>query len=193
MWQTHPSVPPVPSQKPGVKINHRIPASMRPLYSWPTPGIIKLKIPANTGSRIVSATSTSGSTYNSRAGFVRLALAVDAPHVNDLAAEGLQHRLDSRVTLRHLAQPLFFQPRLVLAAERLAVGRRIFHNDAHAHLFAGNFMTRITHELVVVSFRKRIAEVTRVGRKLDAHLALFEHYRLRGFECRYQQHLSLTL
>src|ERR1044072_3989082 len=97
MWQTHPSVPPVPSQKPGVKINQRMPARMRPLYSCPTPGIIRLKIPANTGSRIVQATSTSGSTYDSRAGFVRLALAVDAPHVDDLTAEGLQHRLESRV------------------------------------------------------------------------------------------------
>src|SRR5678816_4243239 len=110
---------------------------------------------------------------------------VDATHVDDLATEGLQHRLDSRVTLRHLAQPLFFQPRLVLAAEWLAVDRRIFHDDPHAHVFAGNFATRITHELVVVGFRERIAEVTRIGRKLDTHLALFKNNGQRGFERRY--------
>ena len=64
----------------------------------------------------------SGSSYDSRAGFVRSALAVNTPHVDDLATEGFQHRLDCRVTLRLLAEPLFFLPRLVFAAEWLAVG-----------------------------------------------------------------------
>ena len=64
----------------------------------------------------------SGSSYDSRAGFVRSALAVDAPHVDDLATEGFQHRLDGRVTFRHLAEPLFFLPCLVFASEWLALG-----------------------------------------------------------------------
>ena len=72
MWQIHPSVPPVPIQNPGVKSNHRIPARILPLYSCPTPGIMKLKTPAKTGSRISSSASLkTDSTYEARFGFVR--------------------------------------------------------------------------------------------------------------------------
>src|SRR6185295_17818428 len=109
----------------------------------------------------------SGTSYVRRAGFVRSALAVDAPHVDDLATEGFQHRLDGRVTLRHLAQALFFLPRFVFATEWLAVGCGIFHDDPYAHVLAGNFTTRITHELVVVSLREHVPVVTRIRGKLD--------------------------
>ncbi len=33
MWQIQPSVPPVPSQNPGVKISQRMPVTIRPLYN----------------------------------------------------------------------------------------------------------------------------------------------------------------
>lgn len=62
----------------------------------------------------------SRSTYDSRARFVRSALAVNAPHVDDLATEGLQHRLNGGIALGQLAQALFLQSLFILAAERLA-------------------------------------------------------------------------
>ena len=48
-WQTHPSIPPVPIQKPGVMISQKIPRQIAPLYIWPTPGMKKLKTAAVPG------------------------------------------------------------------------------------------------------------------------------------------------
>src|SRR5262249_31995240 len=137
------------------------------------------------------ATSTSGTSYDSHARFVRSAFAVSTPYVHNLTTKRLQHLLHNGAAFSHLPQSLLFETLLVFATQRLAFRSGIFHEDSDAHLPSGDFATCLTDELVVVRPRERLAEMSCLGSKLDTQLAFFEHCRVSGFERRHQQHLSV--
>src|ERR1044072_1706295 len=138
------------------------------------------------------ATSTSGTSYDSHARFVASAIAL-APHSGNLAAKRLQHLLHVRIALNLFTKTLLLEARFIVSTPRLAFRPGVLHEGSDAHLPAAEFAACFADELIVASPRERLAEVSRLGRKLDTQLAFVKHCRVSRFECRHQQHLSLLL